>query len=279
MPPVSLSYTPSHPQVLNDDAMQHNGTAALHPAAHEKLLGGCGPRKAWKTLLQNKSNLPCELPTLHGQDHSSYITAKKSPREWLLLEWLTAKNVQLFSWVLSSIADQGDPKTPAWASPVTTCTHHSRFGSRSSSWASPAPDEIQKFSQKPKRQPPDQTYTTPWQGGCNVLTLYVYFSGWRNKLLNFLPLNYILSTTQESSFGSQTPNRLDQHWPLVISRTRGSEAPAVNSLEMQLVCTSVVKHDNKEETKIRKINIFLRQTFAFSPPAKKEKKSSPKLNQ
>lgn len=161
MPPVSLPYTPSQLQVLNDDATQRNGAAALHPAAHEKLLGGRGPRKARKALLQNESNPPCELPALHGQDHRSYIAAKKSPREWLLLEWLTARNVQLFSWVLSSTADQGDPKTPGWASPVTTRARHSRFGSHSISWASPAPDETQKVSQKPKRQLLGQPYTTP----------------------------------------------------------------------------------------------------------------------
>lgn len=38
MPPVPLPYIPSQLRVLKDDAMQHNGIAALHPATHEKLL-------------------------------------------------------------------------------------------------------------------------------------------------------------------------------------------------------------------------------------------------
>lgn len=37
MPPVPLTYIPSQMHVLKDDAMKHNGIAALHPATHEKL--------------------------------------------------------------------------------------------------------------------------------------------------------------------------------------------------------------------------------------------------
>lgn len=38
MPPVPLAYILSQPHVFKDDASKHNGIAAHHPAAQEKLL-------------------------------------------------------------------------------------------------------------------------------------------------------------------------------------------------------------------------------------------------
>lgn len=172
----------------------------------------------------------------------------------------------------------GCPRDTIWAPPIT-CTHHRRFVSPSSSWASPAPAETQ-VSQKPRSQPLGQPYVTAQQGESHVLTLYVYFSGWRDKLLNFLPLNYILSTTKESSFGSWTPNRLDQHWPLVISSTRGSEALVARLWKCSLFAffqwNVLIK--NKINKKIQKEQPFLRQTYDFFfLPKKQKKKAAPNL--
>jgi len=72
MPPVPLAYTPSQLHIHKDDAMQHD-TAALHPAAREKLL----ERWLWTeesmgstTAREGKPPSPLNYPHCMAKDHS-----------------------------------------------------------------------------------------------------------------------------------------------------------------------------------------------------------------
>lgn len=73
--------------------------------------GSSGPTRTWKTLPQEYPNLlTLWIP---------YPAAKKSQREWLLLEWLVANKIQLFflGHLLSCRA--GWLRDPTWAPPAT----------------------------------------------------------------------------------------------------------------------------------------------------------------
>lgn len=90
--------------------MTPHNTMAI--AACGKLReGSSGPTRTWKTLPQEYPNLlTLWIP---------YPAAKKSQREWLLLEWLVADKIQLFflGHLLSCRA--GWLRDPIWAPPAT----------------------------------------------------------------------------------------------------------------------------------------------------------------
>jgi len=132
--------------------MQHD-TAALHPAAREKLL----ERWLWTeesmgstTAREGKPPSPLNYPHCMAKDHSH--CCQEEPKG-MAAPWMahSQKRPVVFS-VLCLTADQWGPETPVWASLVTTCTLHSKSGSPSISWASPASAETE-VSQEPTPRP------------------------------------------------------------------------------------------------------------------------------